>query len=212
VTTLTAPVAPAGHAVTDAELIERARRGCERSLSELLTRYRPMVRARSSRYFLQGADRADITQEGMIGLYKAIRDFRPQRGAEFGAFAQRCVHRQIVSAVRSASRAKHAPLNASVPLDVPDDDVPSPQPCAGVEDDPEARAIAATAVEAIGRWCASHLTDVERSVLQAHLDGLSYAAISARTGLSAKAVDNAVQRVRRKLQRHLADLDAAAAA
>jgi RNA polymerase sporulation-specific sigma factor len=184
----------------DAALVGMAHGGDERALCALLDRYRPLVRSRCARYYLQGADRADVVQEGMIGLYKAVRDFDPALGHEFAAFATRCVERQVITAVRSAARSKHQPLTRAEPIETPAAAGAALTPAA---DDPEALAVAGLQGAAIGRWCAAHLSDVEREVLRHHLLDLSYVEIGVRTGLSAKGVDNAVQRIRRKLQRYL---------
>jgi RNA polymerase sporulation-specific sigma factor len=204
--------------LADGDLIARARAGCDHALAEILRRYRPLVRSRSSRYYLQGAERSDVTQEGMIGLYKAIRDYAPQRGTEFAPFAQRCITRQIISAVRGAQRAKHQPLNASISLegglDVRGTEAweADAWASAGPAGDPAVDVVARAEAEAIGRWCSDHLSPMEVEVLRRHLAGDSYAQIGAANGLTPKAVDNAVQRIRRKLERHLARAEASLAA
>ncbi|WP_370326975.1 sigma-70 family RNA polymerase sigma factor [Euzebya sp.] len=191
--------APAQSGVRDEELVVRARRGDGVALDALLVRYRPVVRARARRYHLAGADRDDVVQEGMVGLYKAIRDFAPDgvdgRPASFRTFAELCVVRQILTAVRAATRDKHLLLNAAVPLH-PDLPLPADRPGSG---DPAEDLIRRAEAEVVGRVVRQLLSDLEVAVLAGLADGHRYAEIAEALGVTDKAIDNARQRIRRKL-------------
>jgi RNA polymerase sporulation-specific sigma factor len=156
-----------------------------------------------------GSDKEDVVQEGMIGLYKAIRDFEPARGTPFAAFSELCVSRQILTAVKAANRNKHLPLNSSVSIDAP---LQSPEGgeqslgdtlTGGRLSDPANIVISAEEVEALGESLRGRLTDLETDVLRLYLDGKSYDEIAGALGSHAKSIDNALQRVKRKLQAHL---------
>ncbi len=196
----------------ETELIMKARGGDDAAVHELLDRYRVLARTKARSYFLVGSDRDDVVQEGMIGLYKAIRDFHPDRGASFRTFAELCVTRQIVSAVKSSNRMKHAPLSRSVSLDSPVGDdhggslgdlVP-----ALASTDPAYAVVSAEQLRALQRHFDEVLSDLEAQVLRHHVEGKSYEQIAAMLQRHVKSVDNALQRIKKKLQTHLDERDA----
>ncbi len=203
---------PCGCAET--QLLLRARGGDEDAVTELLDRYRVLARSKARSYFLLGADRDDVMQEGMIGLYKAIRDFDEARGVPFRSFAEMCVTRQVLTAVRSGTRLKHAPLNSSVSLDQPLD-VGTESASLGelipaaLSSDPAATVVSADEMRALQRHFDEVLSDLEQQVLQHHMEGKSYDEIAAVMQRHVKAIDNALQRIKRKLQGHLDRRDAA---
>jgi RNA polymerase sporulation-specific sigma factor len=205
-----APGCPCGCGET--ELILRARSGDDAAVHELLDRYRVLARTKARSYFLVGSDRDDVVQEGMIGLYKAIRDFEPDRGASFRTFAELCVTRQIVTAVKSSTRLKHAPLSTSTSLDTPvggdegirlGDLVPA---CSST--DPASSVEAAEQLRALQQHFDEVLSDLEQQVLRHHVEGKSYDQIAAMLQRHVKSVDNALQRIKKKLQAHLDERDA----
>lgn len=193
----------------DSELLELARGGDDTALSCLLERYRGLARAKAGSYFLIGGDRDDVVQEGMIGVYKAIRDFDDSKGASFRTFAELCVTRQIISAVKAASRQKHEPLSRSLSLDQPlsgDDDSGSTLSDllpAGQSADPAAAVVSADEIRALQRHFDEVLTDLEAQVLRHHMDGKSYTEIAAMLQRHAKSIDNTLQRIKRKVQGHV---------
>ena len=203
---------------TDEELAVDARRGDQAVLSELLTTYRSFARARARPYFLAGADREDIVQEGMIGLYKAIRDFDPARGTSFRSFADVCVTRQILTAVKAATRRKHGPLNDYVSFTRPagSEDGGGARDLAdvlptGFASDPADLVISAERVRALQEHVDGALSDLETEVLRLHVEGRSYQEIASRLERHVKTVDNALQRIKKKLEEHLRERAAAEA-
>jgi RNA polymerase sporulation-specific sigma factor len=196
----------------EAELIRRARAGDDAAVTELLDRYRVLARSKARSYFLVGSERDDVVQEGMIGLYKAIRDFQPDRGASFRTFAELCVTRQIVTAVKSSTRMKHAPLSGSVSLDSPvgdgeGDSLGDLLP-AVASSDPAHEVVSAEQLRALQRHFDEVLSDLEAQVLRHHVEGKSYDQIAAMLQRHVKSVDNALQRIKKKLQAHLDERDA----
>ncbi|HVE63844.1 MAG TPA: RNA polymerase sporulation sigma factor SigH [Mycobacteriales bacterium] len=194
----------------DPDLVEAARAGDDVAMAELLTRYRGLASSVARSYFIIGGDSGDVVQEGMIGLYKAIRDFQPDRGASFRGFAELCVTRQIITAVKAATRRKHDPLRSCLSLDAPTDvdadgGVLGDLIPAGRGTDPEEQALSAASIHRLQHYLAGTLSDLEVDVLQLLVDGRSYAEIAASVGRHTKAVDNAIQRLRRKIAQHLAD-------
>jgi RNA polymerase sporulation-specific sigma factor len=193
----------------DLELVERSRNGDERALEALIARYRNFARSKARSYFLAGSDKEDVVQEGMIGLYKAIRDFDLSQETPFRAFAELCISRQILTAIKTANRQKHQPLNSSLSLDAPayGDD----QSDRSVGDnikasplmDPAEMVISAEEIEAIRDSMRDNLTELEGDVLRLYMDGKSYEEIAGALGNHVKSIDNALQRIKRKLQRHL---------
>ena len=194
----------------DRDLIARVHEGDERALEGLLSRYRGFARAKSRSYFLAGSDKEDVVQEGMIGLYKAIRDFDLRQETPFRAFAELCISRQILTAIKTANRNKHRPLNSSISLDAPahsgDDssDGSIGDSLAATRDaDPIELVISSEEITALKNSLKENLTDLEGEVLTLYMDGKSYEEIAGTLGNHVKSIDNALQRIKRKLQRHL---------
>lgn len=178
------------------------------ALDYLINKYRNFVRAKARSYFLIGADREDIIQEGMIGLYKAIRDFRTDKLSSFRAFAELCVTRQIITAIKTATRQKHIPLNSYVSLNKPIYDEDSDRTLLDVLSgskisDPEELVISREEFIDIEEKMGEILSDLEWKVLMAYLDGKSYQEIAVELDRHVKSIDNALQRVKRKLERYL---------
>jgi RNA polymerase sporulation-specific sigma factor len=178
------------------------------ALDYLINKYRNFVRAKARSYFLIGADREDIIQEGMIGLYKAIRDFRTDKLSSFRAFAELCVTRQIITAIKTATRQKHIPLNSYVSLNKPIYDEDSDRTLLDVLSgskisDPEDLVISREEFIYIEEKMGEILSDLEWKVLMAYLDGKSYQEIAVELERHVKSIDNALQRVKRKLERYL---------
>jgi RNA polymerase sporulation-specific sigma factor len=194
--------------MTDEELVDGVRLGDTGALEYLINKYKNFVRAKARSYFLIGADHEDIFQEGMIGLYKAIRDFRGDKLASFKAFAELCVTRQIITAIKTATRQKHIPLNSYVSLDKPIYDEDSERTLqdvltGGSATDPEELYINREEHEDIEDKMAKILSELERKVLMLYLDGRSYQEIAVDLNRHVKSIDNALQRVKRKLERYL---------
>lgn len=192
----------------DEEVIELVHIGQSDALDYLINKYRNFVRAKARSYFLIGADREDIVQEGMIGLYKAIRDYKEDKLSSFKAFAELCITRQIITAIKTATRQKHIPLNSYVSLDKPIYDDESDRTLMDVISgakvlDPEELIINQEKFDDIEVKMAELLSDLERKVLALYLDGRSYQEISEDLNRHVKSIDNALQRVKRKLERYL---------
>lgn len=199
-------------AMVDEDLVEIARAGSKRALEFLMLKYRNFVQAKARSYFLVGADREDIVQEGMIGLYKAVRDFRPEKLSSFKVFAELCIQRQIITAIKTATRQKHIPLNSYVSLNKPiydeDSDRTLMDVLAGSEiSDPEQLIISREEFNQIEKRMGEVLSDLEWKVLMAYLDGKSYQEIADQIGRHVKSVDNALQRVKRKLEQYLREIE-----
>ncbi|HEV3471580.1 MAG TPA: RNA polymerase sporulation sigma factor SigH [Actinomycetota bacterium] len=193
----------------DLDLVARVRAGDERCIEILLARYRNFARSKARSYFLAGSDKEDVVQEGMIGLFKAIRDFEVDTGTPFRAFAELCISRQILTAIKTANRQKHQPLNSSVSLDAPaygdeqSDRSVGDNIIASVINDPVELVISAEEIEAIRDSMKDNLTELEGDVLRLYMDGKSYEEIAGVLGNHVKSIDNALQRIKRKLQRHI---------
>lgn len=192
----------------DDVLIELVHQGDSEVLDYLIHKYRNFVRAKARTYFLIGADKEDIVQEGMIGLYKAIRDFKGDKLSSFKAFAELCITRQIITAIKTATRQKHIPLNSYVSLDKPIFDEESDRTLMDIISgaktlDPEELIINQEEFDDIELKMAELLSDLERKVLALYLDGQSYQEISEELNRHVKSIDNALQRVKRKLERYL---------
>ena len=195
---------------SDEQLVEMARSGEDVAIDALLSRYRHYARAKARTFFLAGADREDIVQEGMIGLYKAIRDFDPGMSVMFRAFAELCIRRQIISAIKSATRQKHVPLNSYVSLNSPvhesDDDRPVEEQ---IEDtspmtsDPADLIVSTEEIEVLRDSMTRILSEFEIEVLGLYMDGRSYQQIADLLDRHVKSIDNALQRIKRKVERHL---------
>lgn len=200
----------------DLDLVKRVRDGDERCLEALLSRYRNFARSKARSYFLAGSDKEDVVQEGMIGLFKAIRDFDLSQDTPFRAFAELCISRQILTAIKTANRQKHQPLNSSVSLDAPAYGDEKGESSVGDNliattlTDPAELVISAQEIEAIRDSMRDSLTDLEGDVLRLYMDGKSYEEIAGALGNHVKSIDNALQRIKRKLQRHLDSRDAVA--
>ncbi|ADO77829.1 RNA polymerase sporulation sigma factor SigH [Halanaerobium praevalens] len=191
--------------MSDDELVELVHQGDMEAQETLIKRYKNFVLAKSRSYFLVGADREDIVQEGMIGLYKAVRDYKIERLASFRAFAELCITRQIITAIKAATRQKHQPLNTYISLNKPIYDEESDRTLldilkGGKLSNPEALFISNETYDLIESEISSMLSDLEFDVLQEYLDGKSYQKIADSLGKHVKSVDNALQRVKRKLE------------
>jgi len=192
----------------DEELVELVHTGHPDALDFLITKYRQFVRMKARSYFLIGADKEDIIQEGMIGLYKAIRDFKEEKLSSFRAFAELCITRQIITAIKTATRQKHIPLNSSVSLDKPIYDEDSDRTLMDIlhgasMDDPEDLMIHREEFSHMEEEMSKILSGLERQVLALYLDGQTYHEISEELNRHVKSIDNALQRIKRKLERHL---------
>ena len=195
--------------MTDEEIVALAQQdGEDAALEYLLNKYKNFVRAKSRSYFLIGADHEDIVQEGMIGLYKAIRDYREDRLSSFRAFAELCVTRQIITAIKTATRQKHIPLNSYVSLNRPIFEEDSDRTLLDViteetPSNPEEMLIDREDLSVIEGRIGSLLSDLEKQVLVRYVEGKSYVEISEEMNRHVKSIDNALQRIKRKLQKYL---------
>nr|WP_330392602.1 RNA polymerase sporulation sigma factor SigH [Geosporobacter subterraneus] len=192
----------------DEDVVEDARNGDAQAQEYLIKKYKNFVRAKARSYFLIGADREDIIQEGMIGLFKAIRDFRSDKLSSFRAFAELCITRQIITAIKTATRQKHIPLNSYVSLNKPIYDEESDRTLLDVLSgakisDPEELIISREELGHIESKIGEILSDLEWKVLMSYLQGKSYQEIAEDLDRHVKSIDNALQRVKRKLERYL---------
>jgi len=192
--------------MADEELVARARRGCASAAEHLLGKYQGLVEGKASAYFLAGADHDDVVQEGMVGLFKAIRDFSAEHLCAFRSFAELCITRQIITAVKTATRQKHAALNAYVSMDVPVSDAEEDRTfgetlvqaaCEGPEDSVTGHEFQVEMRDRIGR----DLSSLEAQALLRYVEGKSYHEIATELDLQVKQVDNALQRAKKKLAR-----------
>lgn len=194
----------------DEEILEDIRKGNVKAIEYLINKYKNYVRAKARTYFLIGADREDIVQEGMIGLYKAIRDFKEDKLSSFRAFAELCITRQIITAVKTATRQKHIPLNSYISLNKPIFDEESDRTLMDViseekVSDPEEMVINQEEFNGIGLTMGEILSELEWEVLSSYLQGKSYQEIAEDLDRHVKSIDNALQRVKRKLEKYLED-------
>jgi RNA polymerase sporulation-specific sigma factor len=195
--------------LSDPDLVARFHAGDRDALGVLLERYRRFARAKARGYFLVGADSDDIEQEGMIGLFKAARDFRPERQASFRAFAELCITRQVITAIKTATRQKHQPLNQYVSISgVRGGDDPSERSVEDLLDDhyvadPADTVISKERMDSMRRSMADMLSGLEVDVLRLYVEGKSYQEIGEHLGRHVKSIDNALQRIKRKLDAHL---------
>lgn len=194
------------------DIVEAARSGSEYACEYIFQKYKGFVRAKAHSYFLVGADREDIIQEGMIGLYKAIRDYKVERLASFRAFAELCVTRQIITAIKTATRQKHIPLNSYISLNKPIYDEESDRTLLDVLksakiNDPEQLMINLESYQSIEYNLTEILSDLEWEVLIHYLNGKSYQEIAVSLNRHVKSVDNALQRIKRKLECYLDNRD-----
>jgi len=193
----------------DLQLVLKARNGRQDALDELLRRYAGFVRLKASSYFLAGGDSDDLVQEGMIGLYKAVRDFRPDKETSFRSFAEICVTRQIITAIKSATRYKHGPLNTYVSFShapagqdsdgdcTLGDALPGPS-----VDDPSVCVISTEELESLVFCLGTGLSSLEKDALRLYLEDNSYEDMADELGCDTKTIDNALQRVKRKIVAH----------
>lgn len=192
----------------DEEVVIEAKAGNNKAQEYLISKYENFVKAKAKSYFLIGADKEDIYQEGMIGLYKAIRDFNPEKSTSFKAFAEICVTRQIITAIKTATRQKHIPLNTYVSLNKPIYEEESERTLLDVLSglkisDPEELMISKEQMRFIEEKISEVLSGLERKVLTSYLDGKSYQEIACDLERHSKSIDNALQRVKRKLEKCL---------
>ena len=192
----------------DEEVVDEAKNGNTRAQEYLISKYENFVKAKSKSYFLIGADKEDIYQEGMIGLYKAIRDFKADKLSSFKAFAELCITRQIITAIKTATRQKHIPLNTYISLNKPIYEEESDRTLIDVLSelkitDPEEVIIGKEQIAQMEAEMAKVLSDLEMEVLQSYLDGKSYQEIACDLDRQAKSIDNALQRVKKKLEKCL---------
>lgn len=192
----------------DEEIVAEAKNGNTRAQECLISKYENFVKSKAKSYFLIGADKEDIYQEGMIGLYKAIRDFNPEKLSSFKAFAEVCVTRQIITAIKTATRQKHIPLNTYVSLNKPIYEEESERTLldvlAGMKiSDPEELMISKEQLKYIESKIEEVLSSLELEVLNSYLEGKSYQEIACDLERHSKSIDNALQRVKRKLEKYL---------
>ena len=194
--------------MTDEEIVELAQESDGAALEYLLNKYKNFVRTKARSYFLIGADHEDIVQEGMIGLYKAIRDYRKEKLKSFRAFAELCITRQIITAIKTATRQKHIPLNNYVSLNRPIYDEDSDRTLLDViteeaPSNPEEMLIDREDLSVIEGRIGQMLSDLEKQVLVRYMEGKSYVEIGEEMGRHVKSIDNALQRIKRKLLKYL---------
>ena len=189
-------------------IVLKASKGDKIALEYIIKKYKNFVKAKAKSYFLIGADKEDIIQEGMIGLYKAIRDFDGNKTNSFKCFADICITRQIITAIKTATRQKHIPLNSYVSLNKPIYDEESERTlldiiATSIVSDPEELIISKEELKHIESKINELLSELEQEVLELYLNGKSYQYIADRLQRDVKSIDNALQRVKRKLEKHL---------
>lgn len=192
----------------DEDIVAEAQQDNYKALEYIINKYKSFVKSKARSYFLIGADREDIIQEGMIGLYKAIRDFKGDKLSSFRAFAELCITRQIITAIKTATRQKHIPLNSYVSLNKPLYDEESDRTlmdiiAEGKVSDPEELVISHEEFSNIECKMGEILSGLEWEVLTSYLQGKSYQEIAATLDRHVKSIDNALQRVKRKLEKYL---------
>jgi RNA polymerase sporulation-specific sigma factor len=196
--------------VEDLHLVLRARNGDDAAMDSLIRRYTGFVRLKASSYFLAGGEAEDLIQEGLIGLYKAVRDFRSDKETSFRSFAELCITRQIITAIKTATRYKHAALNSYVsfsqtPAGQEDSDVTVGDALAGPSvDDPVVCVISTEELQSLVFALGTGLSRLESDALRLYLEGLSYEQMAEELGCDTKTIDNALQRVKRKVLAHQA--------
>jgi RNA polymerase sporulation-specific sigma factor len=193
----------------DLQLVLKARNGDQEALDQLLRRYTGFVRLKASSYFLAGGDAEDLVQEGLIGLYKAVRDFRSDKETSFRSFAELCVTRQIITAIKTATRYKHAPLNTYVSFShTPAGQDPEGECTLGDAlpgpsvNDPSVVVISSEELQSLVFTLGTGLSRLESDALRLYLEGSSYEEMADELGCDTKTIDNALQRVKRKIQTH----------
>src|SRR3989449_7069364 len=195
----------------DLQLVLKARNGSSSALDALIRRYTGFVRLKASSYFLAGGDAEDLIQEGLIGLYKAVRDFRPDKETSFRSFAEPCVTRQIITAIKTATRFKHSPLNTYVSFSHtpagqdPDSDVTLGDALPGSHvEEPSVVVISSEELQSLVFCLGTGLSRLEADALRLYLEGSSYEDMADELGCDTKTIDNALQRVKRKILQHQA--------
>jgi RNA polymerase sporulation-specific sigma factor len=202
------PQQKAQRELEDLQLVIRARNGDKEALDGLIRRYTGFVRLKASSYFLAGGDAEDLIQEGLIGLYKAVRDFRADKETSFRSFAELCVTRQIITAIKTATRYKHSPLNTYVsfsqtPAGQDDSDCTLGDALPGPSvDEPPVVVISSEELQSLVFCLGTGLSSLEGDALRLYLEGSSYEEMAAELGCDTKTIDNALQRVKRKIQAH----------
>ncbi len=211
-TTTQPAVQKARRELEDLQLVVRARNGDQAALDGLIRRYSGFVRLKASSYFIAGGEPEDLVQEGLIGLYKAVRDFRADKETSFRSFAELCVTRQIITAIKTATRYKHAPLNSYVSFSQTPagqeaesdctlgDALPGPS-----VNDPSVCVISTEELQSLVFCLGTGLSKLESGALRLYLEGSSYEAMAAELGCDTKTIDNALQRVKRKILNHQRD-------
>ncbi len=199
--------------ISDEQIIELVRSGDQMAQDYLLNKYKTLVKSKARAYFLIGADREDIIQEGMIGLYKAVRDYHPEKNASFRSFADLCINRQIITAIKTANRQKHIPLNSSVSLNKQvygSDEEETYIDFLKTEEatSPEAIFIGIENKNFILEHFSKALSSFESQVLSLYLQGRSYSRIAEITGKPEKSIDNALQRVKKKTEKFVQEVHA----
>src|SRR5438093_6183272 len=203
--------APTYPEMADEELVATAKSGDDHASEYLINKYRNFVRVKAKAYFLIGADKEDIVQEGMIGLYKAIRDYKDDKLSSFRAFAELCITRQIITAIKTATRQKHIPLNSYVSLNRPLSQDEGGEPDRVLVDvlathtssDPVELVISSEEVRQMQTSFSEILSELEAHVLSLYIEGKSYQEIAASLKRHVKSIDNALQRIKRKVEAHM---------
>lgn len=195
---------------SDEDIVQWAKGGDEVATEFLINKYKNFVRVKAKSYFLVGADREDIIQEGMIGLYKAIRDFRADKLSSFRAFAELCITRQIITAIKTATRQKHIPLNSYISLNKPIYDEDSDRTMLDIISgtkitDPEEVFISHELSDDLREKIQENLSELESQVLLSYLEGKSYQEMAKELNRHVKSIDNALQRVKRKIEKTLGE-------
>ena len=190
------------------DIVLKASKGDKIALEYIIKKYKNFVKAKAKSYFLIGADKEDIIQEGMIGLYKAVRDFDASKTNSFKGFADICITRQIITAIKTATRQKHIPLNSYISLNKPVYDEESERTlldiiATSIVTDPEELIISKEELKHIESKMNELLSDLEFQVVEYYLNGKSYQYIADKLKRDVKSIDNALQRVKRKLEKHL---------
>lgn len=192
----------------DEDVLLHVRNGCKRAMEHLIEKYKPLVRAKARSYFLVGADREDIVQEGMIGLFKAVRDYKNDKSIPFKVFAEMCITRQIITAVKTATRQKHIPLNSYVSLNKKVFDEESDKVLLEVLQEisvanPEELFISKEEYNGIESKMMELLSPFEKEVLSMYLAGIAYQDIAKQLNKPVKSVDNALQRLKKKIEKSI---------
>jgi RNA polymerase sporulation-specific sigma factor len=203
------PAQRAERELEDLQLVIRARNGDSKSMDTLIRRYTGFVRLKASSYFLAGGDSEDLIQEGLIGLYKAVRDFRSDKETSFRSFAELCITRQIITAIKTATRFKHAPLNQYVSFSQTPAGQESEGDCTlgdalpgSIVEEPSVVVISTEELQSLVFCLGTGLSKLEADALRLYLEGSSYEEMAEELGVDTKTIDNALQRVKRKIQQH----------